>query len=295
MEVIIEFKWGSTDNPFREPFGPSDNRQFISDTDKGMDTLGQITSYAAAQLGAQYRTHIFSVLIVHDQARIIRWDREGAIVTRPIFYNVEPHLVNFFSRYAQATPQTRGVDTSVTPADLAWEYLKLPDPTRMFKVEVPAAEEGSESLTLIIPAPVARGFPPVGRGTRTCPALNFKNKKVVMFKDSWRIALPDISPEGDTYKLLKTHNVRNVATCIACHDVPHLPQQHTKTFKFAAAPWACSNKVLTPHAHYRLVLNLVGEALTDFSHSREFVQSVRDALIGKYFQILRYNIHIPLT
>ncbi|KAG2358811.1 hypothetical protein BDR07DRAFT_1247089, partial [Suillus spraguei] len=120
----------------------------------------------------------------------------------------------------------------------------------------------------------------VGRSTRTCPALDLTNKTVVMFKDSWRIALPDVLPEGETYKLLKTHNVRNVMTCIACHDVPDLPQQHTQTFKFVAALWACSNKVLTPHTHYRLVLDLVGEALMDFSDSHEFVQSVRDALIA---------------
>ncbi|KAG2337172.1 hypothetical protein BDR05DRAFT_843162, partial [Suillus weaverae] len=89
---------------------------FICETEKGMDTLGQITSYTAAQLGTQFRTHAFSVLIVHDRARIIRWDREGAIVTSAINYNNEPHLADFFHRYARASPEMRGIDTSVTLA-----------------------------------------------------------------------------------------------------------------------------------------------------------------------------------
>ncbi|KAG1735063.1 uncharacterized protein EDB91DRAFT_1021199, partial [Suillus paluster] len=64
-----------------------------------IDTLGQITSYTAAQLGAQYRTHTFSALIVHNFACIIRWDREGAIVTHPFNYNKYPHLANFFHHF----------------------------------------------------------------------------------------------------------------------------------------------------------------------------------------------------
>ncbi|KAG1854333.1 hypothetical protein C8R48DRAFT_610055, partial [Suillus tomentosus] len=93
-EIIIEFKWGYCHDAFRE-VGDS----IVSSTDNSMDTLGQITSYAAAQLGAQYRSHAFSVLIVRDRARIIRWDREGAIVTGAINYNTEPHLADFFHRY----------------------------------------------------------------------------------------------------------------------------------------------------------------------------------------------------
>ncbi|KAG0695915.1 hypothetical protein DFH29DRAFT_813668 [Suillus ampliporus] len=73
LEVNVEFKWNDGYDAFSKDPGP--------DTHIAFDTLGQITSYASAQLGAQYRTHTFSVLIVHNCARIIRWDREGAIVT----------------------------------------------------------------------------------------------------------------------------------------------------------------------------------------------------------------------
>ncbi len=51
------------------------------------DTLGRITLYAAAHLGAQSRTHIYSVFILRDTARLLRWDRSGAIVTEVTKYN----------------------------------------------------------------------------------------------------------------------------------------------------------------------------------------------------------------
>ncbi|KAG2103654.1 hypothetical protein BD769DRAFT_1367301 [Suillus cothurnatus] len=95
-EVVVEFKWEPHHNPFHTPAGdPGPTLHFISETDKAMDTLGQITSYTAAQLGAQYHTHAFSILIVYDQAYIIRWDREGTTVSSAIKYNEEPHLANF--------------------------------------------------------------------------------------------------------------------------------------------------------------------------------------------------------
>ncbi|KAG1854332.1 hypothetical protein C8R48DRAFT_562029, partial [Suillus tomentosus] len=176
-------------------------------------------------------------------------------------------------------------DTSVSPASakeaaLARSWLNLPDTKRMFKVSIPLVD-GSGMLTLIIPQPVAPGFPPVGRWMRTCSAFDLLNKKVVMFKDSWRVSLPDVLPEGETYKLLKSHNVRNIATCIAYHDVPPpIPQQLSQTVKFSSAVWASPNTATTPHILHRLALDIVGRKLTKFESSHQLVQSIRDALIA---------------
>ncbi|KAG1797469.1 uncharacterized protein HD556DRAFT_1441030 [Suillus plorans] len=286
FEVNIEFKWNDIHDAFRKH--PGVDQSVVSQTDKGFDTLGQITSYAVAQLGAQYRTHVFSILIIHNCACIIRWDREGAIVTNTFDYYHESHLADFFYCFARASPALCGVDTSITPASnedaaLARTALKLATTTHMLKVAVPQdpAIEDSDWLTLIIPQPVAKGFPLVGRWTCTCPAFDILNNRVVMFKDSWHVSLKDVLPEGETYKLLKSHNVRNVATCITFHDVIHAtPEKNTQTVKFGSAEWACPNKAVTPHILHRLVLDLVGEQLTDFESSRELVQSVRDALLA---------------
>jgi hypothetical protein len=76
-EIFIEMKWHLNDNPF----GDVDDAQcadcggtvqtFLCDTKSAKDMLGQITSYAAAQLGAQFCTHVYSVLIVKETARIL--------------------------------------------------------------------------------------------------------------------------------------------------------------------------------------------------------------------------------
>ncbi|KAG1905190.1 uncharacterized protein F5891DRAFT_943966 [Suillus fuscotomentosus] len=298
FEVNIEFKWNNIHDAFCK--NPGVNQSVVSQTDKGFDTLGQITSYAVAQLGTQYRTHAFSVLIIHNRARIIRWDREGAIVTNTFNYYHESHLAYFFYRFARASPALHGIDTSVTPASnedaaLTRTVLKLATTTCMLKVAVPQdpAIEDSDWLTLIIPQPVAKCFLLIGRWTCTCPVFDILNNRVVMFKDSWRMSLKDVLPEGETHKLLKSHNVRNVTSCIAFNDVIHTtPEQNTQTVKFGSAKWACPNKAVTPHILHRLVLDLVGKQLTDFESSRELVQSVRDALLGTYLLCTYYLMSI---
>ncbi|KAG1778646.1 hypothetical protein EV702DRAFT_1196157 [Suillus placidus] len=266
VEVHIEFKWNDASDAFSRH--PGVDKPIVSQTDKGFDTLGQITSYAAAQLGVQYCTHIFSILVIHNCAHLIRWDREGAITTNTFDYQHKPHLADFFY-------------SSDEEATLARTALKLDPTTRMFKVAVPRdpAVEDSGWLTLIIPQPVAKGYPLVGCWTCTCPALDILNKKVVMFKDSWRMLIKDVLLEGETYRLLKSYKVHNVATCIAFHDVIHaVPQQNTQTVKFRNAEWACPNQVVTSHTLHHLVLDIVGEKLTDFESSRQLVQSVSDTL-----------------
>ncbi|KAG2112045.1 uncharacterized protein F5147DRAFT_572920 [Suillus discolor] len=117
-EILVKLKWAPIHDAFHDlPLNSMENTSsFINQTMKGMDTLGQITSYTAAQLGAQYHTHAFSVLIVCNFAHIIRWDREGAIVTCTFDYNKCPHLADFFHCFSQASPALHGVDTSVMPA-----------------------------------------------------------------------------------------------------------------------------------------------------------------------------------
>ncbi|KAG2073504.1 hypothetical protein BDR04DRAFT_950482, partial [Suillus decipiens] len=280
IEVVIEFKWSQNHDAFHQC---NDGTSFLSQTEKGIDTLGQITSYTAAQLTAQYRTHTFSVLIIKDQARIIRWDSEGTVVTSPINYTTEPHLADFFYHYTKAFPELHGVDTSVMPvsdeeSDHARQRLDLDAKTCMLKVQVPT--EDSSLVALIFPAPVAMGLLPVGHGTHTCPAYDPNKDRIVMLKDSWRVSLPHILPEGETYKQLKEANVVNVAMCIVCHDVPSIPQQLMQSVKFSSADWACPHDTLTPHRHYHLVLDIVGEALKNFPRSHQLVEAVQDALLA---------------
>jgi hypothetical protein len=112
-ELFIEFKWNAGDDPFCDTYGcPCCNvpntKSFLRDTKLSVDTLGQITSYAATHLGAQFRTHIYSVFIMKDTARILCWDRSGTIITEAFKYNESPYLTEFFRRFSTVSPEMRG-------------------------------------------------------------------------------------------------------------------------------------------------------------------------------------------
>jgi len=166
-EIIIEFKWHQSDNPFCEPYplpGDLNWSTFLCDNKTGHDTLGQITSYVAAQLGSQFRTHIYSVLIVKDYARLIQWDQTGTIVTEAIR---DSALAEFFRRYRKVGPEVNSVNTTVTvPAYeeicLARKSLDLVENVPLMKITVPA---GKSEWSYIAHTPKAEPYTPPGRAT----------------------------------------------------------------------------------------------------------------------------------
>jgi hypothetical protein len=283
-EIFIEFKWDTNDDPFALVSDPQ-NQSLLRDTKAAYDTLGQITSYAAAQLGAQFRTHVFSIFILRDTARLLRWDRSGVIVTETIEYNKSDTLANFFSRYARAPPAMQGKDESVSdPSPVeegeAREALQLGKTVPLVKLSIPNAGGHSSFVTS---APEAILYTPPGRATRGFKAYHVLEKTVVFLKDSWRINLPDIQAEGKVYEVLNSADVRNVPHCIASGDISSAKYHATKTQDYVTKPWACrSDTQFIPHRHYRLSLNLVGRVLVEYRSSYEMVSAVRDALVGEF-------------
>ena len=121
MEFFVEVKFADTSDPFRDPEDPlhpqTNEFRFEKDSDDARPVRGQLASYAAAHMGCQFRVHAFTVLICGTFARLIRWDRDGATVTRWFNYNQQPQtLADFFWRYTRLNRRQRGYDTSVTSA-----------------------------------------------------------------------------------------------------------------------------------------------------------------------------------
>ncbi|KIM52043.1 hypothetical protein SCLCIDRAFT_81805, partial [Scleroderma citrinum Foug A] len=109
-----------------------------------------------------------------------------------------------------------------------------------------------------------------------------KGKRLVFLKDSWRLDGDDINPEGHFYTELAANHVPHIPQCLANGDMKCSPQQKTQTQKYSQCHWACQKGLaITPHIHYRLILDLVGEALTTFASSKELVQVIHDALLGE--------------
>ena len=293
-EIFIEFKWRPEDDPFSDVHDVQRTidedtvtvQSFLHETKAADDTLGQITSYVAAQLGSQFRTHVYSVLIMKKTARILRWDRTGTIVTEAIDYNQSPHLVEFFHRYSRASSAMRGVDQSVsnpTPAEAAAarKSLELDDTIPLAKLEIP--KPGCASNYFVTSTPRATPYTPPGRATRVFPAYDIARKRVVLLKDSWRVDLPDIQAEGITYNTLMEAKVRNIPRCLASGDITTDEYHATMTMNYTTAPWACYTSAhFVPHQHYRLILDVIGRNLIKFVSSYEMVTAVRDALVGEF-------------
>ncbi|KAG2086971.1 uncharacterized protein F5147DRAFT_781478 [Suillus discolor] len=258
-EMMVEFKWNKGDDPFSTLSSAS---LFIMSSQQARDTMGQITAYASAQLGAQWRTHAYQILIIKNYARLIRWDHEGFIVTEPI--SIESLL-----------PLSISSDATML------HLMQCMAMTKPFPV-LHHMQTAHSDLTYLVPALVATGLSPIGHNTRGFSAYNTKGDRVVFLKDTWCVLLLDIIPEGDVYKCLNEKHVRHVATCLAFGDVLGGSNAHTtQTGHFKDAPWARpTGAILIAHVHYRLVLNIVATPITSFISSRQVVEVVRDALIA---------------
>jgi Fungal protein kinase len=298
IECLIEFKTGSDYDPFEQHVrsqstaARSVRNPFMSTSLSGRKVAGQITAYATWVLSAQYRTHVFLVLVLKDFSRLIRWDRGGAVVTAPIYHNQEPHLLDFLTRFKDADPQARGQDITVRPPTegeelKARELAELAGATSLLSLSIYDSSQLHESHYIIC-APCSRPDVPAGRWTRTAVAYDVQRQQRVLLKDSWRVLLEDITPEGEIYATLHKHEVPNIPTCLQAGDIGdnryHASRTHEFNNKYGSP---CLSTHLVPHRHYRLVLDTVGRPLETFKRSWEFVNAIRDALVGKLLFAIR--------
>jgi hypothetical protein len=291
-EFFIEFKHQKCD-PFGASDEPAPNDTSLYPDDLLMEMVegpvskvaGQITAYATLLLGNQYRTHTFLVLIVKDFARLLRWDRGGAVVTDRFYYDEDPYLFQFLVRYNYAGRDMRGHDDTVrNPTEDELRAARatvdeLKNPTLVTMV--------INDRRYVIRAPCARPEIPVGRWTRTSIAYDCQSKKRVFMKDSWRVELPDVYPESEIYGRLQQAEVPYVPRCIDGGDIGGNAYHRTRSHEFMNYTLDPASKKITRYRHHRLVLDTVGRKLHRFKCSKEMVRAIHVSLIGKY--ILSYR------
>lgn len=293
IEFPIEFKTKSEQDPFVTALKMPDHDEtttenpFLNTTTAGREVAGQITAYTSFILGSQYRTHMFLVLIFKKFARLIRWDRGGAVVTERIKYDTQPHLFDFFIRYDNTNRAIRGHDTTVAFSTLEEDRAarKLEDfaeaKSRLLTVTIPDPHQPRELHRYVICAPCARPDIPAGRWTRVSIAYDVRRKKRVLLKDSWRVLLDDILPEGDVYTMLHQKSVPNVPHCWPFGDVGDDTYHTSRTHEFVGICGEPLSRRFMPHRHHRLVLHTIGRKLQDFNRSWEMVNAVHAALLGE--------------
>jgi hypothetical protein len=294
VDFIIEFK-KNTDpfvDPNSQPNSPENLNPFVCSEGPGLLNLGQITAYATSILSAQYRTHTFMVFIVKDYARLLRWDRGGVVFTEQIFFNEDPLLFDFLIRYNAADSKVRGHDSTV----------KLPndDEIKLAKAAVSELAGANSFLAVdisdrryIIQGPETWPRIPVGRWTRPSFAYDVEGNCRVLLKDSWRVLLPDIEPEGDIYQQLHEQRVPNIPRCLLAGDVDaddadthHRSRTHDVICKLKTHHYWD----ITPHRHYRIVLGTIGRKLTEFKYTKEFVSAMYAALKGEMTMFLAVRL-----
>ncbi|KAG2131428.1 uncharacterized protein EDB93DRAFT_1108121 [Suillus bovinus] len=229
------------------------NWKFECDTTNGMLTRGQMIAYALTQIGCQFRQFAFSVAIIGKHARILRWDRGGAVVTERFDYTEQPGLLaDFFWRFSLASAERMGLDQS----------LKLPTSTKLFYYGVPDDD--------------------ISRAHRDDPDLTalyryIVKDRVVYLKDTWRIDSNDMQKEGDTYRQLHGYQVPHIAPFERGNDLEGHGSR-TVTHEYVEESWVCGMPFATGHVHYRMVLGVVGRELSIFRSTYELVSAVADAL-----------------
>ncbi|OBZ67750.1 hypothetical protein A0H81_12496 [Grifola frondosa] len=99
------------------PFSCDGGTYWLPDNDEARKSRGQLADYAKEVLARQHRQFFFMIVVIRDHARILRWDRAGAAVSRSFNYVQYPRkLGGFIYRYAKMTPVQRGFDPTATLA-----------------------------------------------------------------------------------------------------------------------------------------------------------------------------------
>lgn len=273
METFIELKTQDAADPFGDTL-----ETLEKPSGDARDTRGQVTTYLNAMQAMQHRTHSFGVLIVRDQCRLLRHTRSGIEATTKFDYSTTSYLQTFFWHLSHASPATRGIDETFqlvknAPSEIR-DLLKIDESQSVWKVCV-------DNHNFYVAEPFTRTHQfPVGRGTRCFIAVDCETKKMCVLKDVWRVN--GYHPEGDVYARLHEHHVRNIPTILASGDVFNLDggvgAHSCGTFR---AKCILKGDAIRQHTHYRIVLNVVGDALINFQSTRELTRCVLDAIEGQ--------------
>ncbi|KAH9486317.1 hypothetical protein JR316_0000381 [Psilocybe cubensis] len=288
--IMLEFKTkGATTDPFTDDpqadsfeIGAKDGKSAKESSPRGQ-LLGQICSYATAHMANQFRTHVFSVLVFCDYARILYWDRAGVVVTEQISLNpsgAQP-LAEFFARYARATPTERGVDPNVEPisGSLIDERVKARlvknSQGPFYKIRMCATQSQSKSYIVAVPRFMGTASP-TGRSTRTFKAYDMQTKTFVFMKDSWRVIGGSLKPEHERYSALLAAGVPHIPTVIDYHDIED--QQTRTSLQLHNTKRSGLPDKFRTFRHYRLVLKEFAKPIEDFKDVKELLVAFSDAI-----------------
>lgn len=309
-ELLVGVRASSLDDPFLDISKASNSSTTAEFLKSGLEYLdetdyetmridpryqrGQLIAYATEVCARQHRQFLFSILICHHNARLIRWDHSGALVSESFDYSSAEGIEligEFLWRYTHASPAERGWDPTVVMASDEERAAFAGNPGLsewyeegyVVKMLVWDPEE-EEPQAFLVSRPMISPLSVTGRGTRGYMALDIATGGIVFVKDTWRPSLRGLQPEGWTLKLLHDNAVDNIPV-VRCHgDLPNGLGGVQSTTTSAYRDHACGQprRIIT-YTHYRLVSQTVGRSLIRaLQNSRELLEVTQDAFKGQY-------------
>lgn len=289
---------------------------FLPDNKEARLTRGQCCDYAAEVQIRQHRRFFFTVSIYRTTARLMRWDRVGAVISEPIDLQAPEKLYEFFYRLKYATDLQLGLDptarvivkdidnhdsvvavkaalaclpTSRTKpfideafSDKGWPYYEL---------DVPDKAKPDGTHTFLVRNLSTNSIEVTGRATKGFIAFDVHMNQFCFLKDSWRTDARDVHPELEVYHKLKTSiiprapglatircggDLEEPVDSVSDTEVKYKPQI-TQTQTFSGL----DQHVYYPRVHTRIVLNEVGIPLKHYKDSNELCIAVMVAFNGE--------------
>ncbi|KAM5538359.1 hypothetical protein V8D89_007961 [Ganoderma adspersum] len=242
VELSIEVKFEDVpDDPFDD-----DTDGFQPNSSERKKNLGQVLSYSSLVFDRQQRTHHFTIVILGQSARIIRWDRSGALVTKKFNYVQNPWMLGrFLWRFAHMTAVQRGHDPTAT------RVLTTSEDYRLMRQRADVPQKNAQGLVVneharilfrtsvsnssaqwwrlrvddstgpryfLVGEPHFQAAGLAGRATRGYVAVDLADPQgpLVFLKDAWRVAHEGIKREGHILNYLNEKKVERVPTLV-CH------------------------------------------------------------------------------
>ncbi|KAJ3476890.1 hypothetical protein NLI96_g10846 [Meripilus lineatus] len=288
-ELHFEVTASVFDDPFRDHnplLRTRAARHFLKSGPDYAIRRGQLVAYATDACTRQHRQFYHSVLICHHRARIIRWDRSGALVTESFSCSDAEGIAllgDFLWRFTHAPPSARGWDPTALVASKEDESACAHNSAlKEWYEEGSVAKllvwdpEKEKFFELLVSRPVVSPLSMVGRCTRGFWALDKATGLVVFVKDTWRVF--GMEAEGNIIQRLLDHKVRNIPELHSHGDVldGNHGVQHTWTQRYVND---CGrNPKIIQYVHYRLVSKTVGHSLAlALENSRQLLSVTRDA------------------
>ncbi|KAF4619699.1 hypothetical protein D9613_004763 [Agrocybe pediades] len=241
----------------------------------------------------QHRTHAFVIQMVDPYARLIRFDRDGAIVSARFHYREEGDLLlEFLWRYSNASEETRGRDPTVfraTVAEAALAKEKLAGWVRkvsgiwsVYKLVIQDRDSSRtderRKMEVLVWVPASWPLSVTGRATKGYIGYDPESDRVVFVKDSWRSTDPTMQKETDTLRAINSAGITEGVPVLLCGDDLEGRWQSTVTADYSQENWNVGGDCEESHrVHIRFVTDKVGKPVEKFKTSKDFLKAVYDA------------------